>query len=56
MNLDVARRLDRAGLQEKAGRLAFETRNFIDGRFVDARNGRIIRRDISKCARHQKAI
>src|SRR5215467_2272934 len=40
MNLEQARALDRKGLQKYAGKLKPETRNFIDGKFVDAKKGK----------------
>jgi len=39
MNLEAARSLDRSALEREAALLKFETRNFIDGRFVDAQSG-----------------
>jgi gamma-glutamyl-gamma-aminobutyraldehyde dehydrogenase len=40
MNLEQARGLDKKAFQKFAGKLKPETRNFIDGKFVDARKGR----------------
>ena len=40
MNLDQAKALDRKGWHKIADKLKPETRNFIDGKFVEARKGR----------------
>src|SRR5262245_29643377 len=40
MNLEQAKALDRKGWHKVAGKLKPETRNYIDGKFVDARKGR----------------
>jgi gamma-glutamyl-gamma-aminobutyraldehyde dehydrogenase len=40
MNLEQARGLDKKAFQKFAGKLKPETRNFIDGKFVDAKKGR----------------
>jgi acyl-CoA reductase-like NAD-dependent aldehyde dehydrogenase len=40
MNLDQAKKLDKKAFRKYADKLKFETRNFIDGKFVDAKKGR----------------
>src|SRR5499427_10541530 len=40
MNLEQAKALDRKGWHKVAGKLKPETRNFIDGKFVEAKKGR----------------
>jgi acyl-CoA reductase-like NAD-dependent aldehyde dehydrogenase len=40
MNLEQAKALDRKAFHKYADKLKFETRNFIDGKFVDAKKGR----------------
>ena len=40
MNLDQAKKLDKKAFRKYADKLKLETRNFIDGKFVDAKKGR----------------
>ncbi len=40
MNLDDAKKLDKKAFKKYADKLKFETRNFIDGKFVDAKKGK----------------
>src|SRR5215831_4470854 len=40
MNLEQAKGLDKKAFHKYAGKLKLETRNFIDGKFVDAKKGR----------------
>src|SRR5262249_60174535 len=40
MNLEQAKGLDKKAFHEYADKLKIETRNFIDGKFVDAQKGR----------------
>ena len=40
MNLEQAKSLDRKGWHKVASKLKPETRNYIDGKFVEARKGR----------------